>query len=348
MTSEVAIGSRTVGGGRPCFVIAEAGVNHNGLLELALELVAAAASAGADAVKFQAFVADELVAAGSATAAYQASATGCLDQNAMLRRLELTREEFRILHRRAGELGIVFLASPFDLASIEFLAALGVPALKLGSGELTNTSLLHQSAACGLPLIVSTGMANLDEVRRAVEVLDEAANRLVLLHCVSEYPAEPGAANLRAMASMRSAFDVPIGFSDHTLGTAISLAAVALGACVLEKHLTLDRSYVGPDHAASLEPDRFAELVQDVRSVEASLGDGVKRPTPGEHEVALIARRSLVAARPLVAGRAVVRDDLNVQRPGTGLAPDELNDVIGRTLACDVPVGTPLTDAMLL
>jgi sialic acid synthase SpsE len=346
MIGEVAIGTRRIGRGQPCLVIAEAGVNHNGRLELALELVEVAAAVGADVVKFQMFVADELVAPGTATAAYQAAATGDRDQNAMLRRLQLTHDEFNVLHSRAEELDILFLASPFDTVSIDFLLSLRAPAIKLGSGELTNTSLLRHAAASSLPLILSTGMADLEEVRRAVAFLDDAASRLVLLHCVSEYPADPADANLRAMASMAAAVGVPVGFSDHTLGTAVSVAAVALGACVLEKHLTLDRSYAGPDHAASLDPLAFAELVRDVRSVESSLGDGVKRPTAGEREVALVVRRSLVAARSLVSGRSIAAGDLVVQRPGTGLAPDQLTDVIGRTLSCDVPAGTPLIDAM--
>jgi N-acetylneuraminate synthase/N,N'-diacetyllegionaminate synthase len=281
-TREVAIAGRRIGAGNPCFVIAEAGVNHNGDLGLASKLVDAAAEAGADAVKFQAYRASEVAAPAAPKARYQEEATGSGEsQLAMLARLELDAGELVTLKRRAEERGLVFLASAFDAESVRLLDRLDVAAVKLGSGELTNDPLLAEVASTGRPVLLSTGASELEEVADAVAVLRANGGRdVVVLHCVSAYPAPPNEANLRAMATLAAALGVPVGFSDHTEGDEVALAAVALGAAAVEKHFTLDRGLPGPDHRASLEPAELRTLVLRLRRVESALGDGTKAPTP--------------------------------------------------------------------
>jgi N,N'-diacetyllegionaminate synthase len=324
---------RPVGDGR-CLLIAEAGVNHNGSPALALDLVDAAATAGADVVKFQTFRAEALVTASARKAAYQVSNTGDAgSQFAMLLALELPEDAWPAIMERCAARGIAFLSSPFDAGSAAMLHRLGTPGFKLGSGELTNWPLLRQVAAYGRPLILSSGMADLGEAEDAVTWAHEAGCAdVAMLHCVSAYPAPPAACNLRAMDSLRAALGVPIGWSDHSEGAALTLAAVARGAAIIEKHLTLDRRMPGPDHAASLEPGEFAALCRDVRVVEAALGDGIKRPAACEADTAAVARRSVVAARDLPAGCVLVADDLAAKRPGGGLPPAWLPRLIGRRL----------------
>jgi N,N'-diacetyllegionaminate synthase len=329
------IGSRRIGPGERCFVVAEAGVNHDGDVETALALIDAAADAGADAVKFQTFAADRLAAAHAPKARYQIEREQGADESQleMLKRLELPRDAYVPLLGRCSERGIAFLSAAFDPDAAEFLTALGAPALKVPSGELTNPFLLEAVASSGLPVILSTGMADLDEVRAAVELLVRGgAGDIVVLHCVTAYPATPSESNLRAMATLEQALGRPVGLSDHTLGTSVPLAAVALGARMLEKHLTLDRSRSGPDHAASLEPNEFAALVAAVREVESALGDGVKRPMPSELENVPVVRRSLAAARDLVEGTTLERSMLTALRPGTGISPLDRDEIVGRRL----------------
>jgi N-acetylneuraminate synthase/N,N'-diacetyllegionaminate synthase len=349
MADAVNIGGRLVGPGHPCFVVAEVGVNHNGDPDLAERLVDAAADAGADAVKFQTFAADGVVAATAAKAPYQVERTDESEsQLEMLRGLELGAGDFERIVRRCRDRGLVFLSTPFDTASIELLVRLGAPALKIASPDLTNALLVEPAAATGLPLILSTGLADLAEVEEGVAVARAAgASELVVLHCVTAYPAPIDEVNLRAMGTLAERFDVPIGYSDHTTLTVVALAAVALGACLLEKHLTLDRTLPGPDHAASLEPDEFAGLVRAVRAVESALGDGVKRPAPSEEENRVAVRRSLAAACDLVAGTVLSREMLTALRPATGIPPSRLGDVLGKTLARDVEQGELLSPAML-
>lgn len=334
------VGDRLVGVGAPCFVIAEAGVNHNGDVALALQLVDAAAQAGADAVKFQTFTADRLATAASPKAAYQQERTGAAgSQRDMLRVLELSSDAHGRIQRRCADRGVVFLSTPFDEPSADLLDALGVPAFKIPSGEITNTLLLAHIARKGRPLLISTGMATLDEVRTAVGVIRAAGNdRMVLLQCTSAYPAPIDGANLRAMRTLADTFGVPVGYSDHTPGVAVALAATALGACVIEKHLTTDRTLPGPDHQASIEPEEFAALVRGIRTVEASLGTGVKAPTDGERALAAVVRRSLVAARDLAAGERLTVEMVCAKRPGTGLAPAALSRILGRRLNVAVPM----------
>jgi len=337
----VRIGQRLVGDGQPCYVIAEAGVNHEGDVGLARKLVEAAAEAGADAVKFQTFRAEALASPAAEKAEYQKAATGAAEgQRAMLRRLELPPDAFRELMAHAGRCGIECLSTPFDPESARFLAGLDVAAFKVSSGDLTSLPLLRQLAATGRPILLSTGMADLGEVDEALAAIKAGGSSpVVVLHCVSSYPADPAAANLRAMETMARAFGVPVGFSDHTLGIEMAVAAVALGACVLEKHLTVDRGLPGPDHRASLEPAEFRAMVRAVRNVEAGLGDGLKVPHPSEADVRRAARKSLVAARPVAAGAVLTAEDVGLQRPGTGLPPRLLDLVLGRRARREIPAG---------
>lgn len=353
------------------FVIAEAGVNHNGSLERAHQLVDAAAAAGADAVKFQTFKADRLAGAAAPKAAYQARETGAAEsQLQMLRALELSPDAHASLMAHCEARGIEFLSSPFDEDSLALLVRLGVGRLKLGSGELTNAPLLIAAGQSGLRLLISTGMATLDEVADALGAVafghaspNAAPSRaafaaawtaeparawarstVTLLHCTTEYPAPAAEANLRAMLTMRDRFGVPCGYSDHTVGHAACLAAVALGATVIEKHLTLDRRLPGPDHKASIEPDDLKRLVGDIRTVEAALGTGVKAPAPSEVPNMAVARKSIVAARPIARGERITAEHLTVKRPGTGRSPFDLWDVIGSIAQRSYDVDEPILE----
>ena len=322
-------------------VIAEAGVNHNGDLGRALSMVAAAAAAGADYVKFQAFSADRLVARGARTAAYQAANTGETDQAALLRGLELSLEQFAVLAQACRVADIGFMVTAFDVDTVEALVALGMDRLKVASGELTNTPALARFAALGLPILLSTGMATLDEVADAVEVLtSHGASDITLLHCTSLYPAPVAALNLRAIDTLARRFGLPVGYSDHSPGDHAAIAAVALGATVIEKHFTLDRTLPGPDHRASLEPDELAVMIRKLRETAIALGDGVKAPAPGEVETARLVRRSWHALRPLAAGRMLTADDVALKRPADGLPPacSPVGATLGRPLSVDAPV----------
>lgn len=349
MVKPIRIGSRDVGPGAPCFVIAEAGVNHNGDVGQAKRLIDVAAASGADAVKFQTFIADKLTSATAPKAAYQRATTGADEsQLEMVRRVELPFEAFRELQGHARDAGILFLSTPFDAESADFLVSMDIPALKVPSGEITNTPFLEHLARTRKPLIVSTGMADLDEVGTAVEVIRKAGgNEVVLLHCVSNYPASAASVNLRAMQTMESRFQLPVGYSDHTLGFEVALAAAALGACVIEKHFTLSRDLPGPDHKASLEPPELKALVSGIHNVQTALGDGVKQPAEEERDTRAVARRSLVAARDLAPGTVLARDAITILRPGTGLPPSQFENVIGRKARIAIAAGTPLTADML-
>lgn len=320
-------------------IIAEAGVNHDGSAADAHALVDAAADAGADVVKFQTFRAERLVTATAARAAYQVRTTGSdAPQLAMLRALELPHEAHVALAAHARDRGIAFASTAFDCESLDFLATLAPPFVKVPSGELTNLPYLRHVATSGRPVLLSTGMATLGDVEAALDALEQAgcARSLVtLLHCTTEYPAPMASVNLRALATLRSAFGTAVGYSDHTAGIEVPVAAVAVGATVIEKHLTLDRTRPGPDHAASLEPGEFAAMVRAIRNVESALGDGIKRPSDGERANARVARRSIVAARTIRAGERLTADALTTRRPGTGLSPMRWDDVIGRVATRD-------------
>ena len=342
MKRAITIGKREVGDGNPCFIIAEAGVNHNGDLDTAKDLIDAASGAGADAVKFQTFSTGELLIETSEKARYQKETTGaCESQYEMLAKLELPSSAFRGLKKHADRRKIPFLSTPFDLGSVDVLEGIGVPAYKIASGELTNHPLLGHIAATQKPVILSTGMATLSEIEEALSVLREGGSReILLLHAVSEYPPAAADLNLRAMETLREAFQVPVGFSDHTPGTWAPVAAVALGAAALEKHLTLDHSMKGPDHRASLEPGEFREMVDAIRFTEAAMGDGIKRPTPGEIEMRGIARKSLVAAVEIPEGAVISPGMLATKRPGTGISPKYLDQFSGRRSLQRIPKNT--------
>jgi len=349
VVSPIELAGRMVGPGHPCFIVAEAGVNHNGDITLAKRLIDAAAEAGADAVKFQTFQAERLVTATAPKARYQTRTTdGGESQLEMLRRLELSPHAHRLLADYCRQRRVLFLSTPFDEKSADLLSELGVAAFKVSSGDLTNLPLLTHVARKGKPVILSTGMSTLHEVKTAVRAVQAAGvGSLIILHCVSSYPAAAADANLRAMHTMAAALKLPVGYSDHTMGIEVALGAAALGACVLEKHLTLDRTLPGPDQAASVEPAEFATLVHGVRLIEAALGDGRKVPTPDEREVAEVARRSLVAARHIPVGTTLTEELIAVKRPGTGLPPAMLPEVVGRRALKDIAEGTVLTRDMV-
>lgn len=335
--------------GAPCFIIAEAGVNHNGRLDLALELVDAARAAGADAVKFQTWITEKLVTPDAAIAAYQRENTGLEEtQFAMLKALELSQDDFRHIKAHCDRSGILFLSTPDEEDSADFLESLDIPLFKIGSGEIDNLSYLRHVAAKGRPMILSTGTATLAEVLSAVGAIREAGNSsLAVLHCVSNYPADPAVCNLRALETLRKETGCPTGFSDHTPGILISLAAVALGACIIEKHLTLDKALPGPDHRCSLDPGEFKALVTGVREVESALGTGVKAPAAREYETRKIIRKTLVASRDLPAGIALTADDLMLRRASGGFPDAARNSLLGRRLTAAIPAGTVLESHML-
>lgn len=340
-------GGEQIGEGDGAFVIAEAGVNHNGSLEMAKQLVDAAADAGCDAVKFQTFRAETLVSRGAQKADYQKETTGADEsQYAMLKRLELSDEAHHDLLRHCADRGILFLSTPFDAESADFLDGLGLPLFKVASGELTNTPFLRHLANKGKPLIISTGMAYMGEVERATRALGEETP-FALLHCTTSYPAAFDQLNLRALQTLATAFKVPIGYSDHSLGIEVPIAAVAMGAQIIEKHFTLDRSLPGPDHRASLEPDELAAMMTSIRNVEAALGDGIKRPGQTELAIAKVARKSIVARRDIRAGEVLTEAMLTTRRPGTGLSPELLDMVLGHTMQVNLYAGGHLTIEML-
>jgi len=327
------------------FIIAEAGVNHNGRTDLALSLCDAAKKAGADAVKFQTFSAEDLVIRGAPTAEYQARQTGDKDQFLMLERLELSEAQHQQIKAHCDSIGIEFFSTPFSINAVDMLVILGVKRLKLSSGELTHRALVEHAAASQLPLLMSTGMGTMEEITEALDWVKSARGHLrgiVVLHCTSAYPAPDNTLNLLAMKSMARDLNIAIGYSDHSLGIEAPLAAVALGAYVIEKHLTLDKKMTGPDHSASLEPEEFARMVRGIRRVSAMLGDGVKAPLPEELDTARVARRSVVAAVNIAAGELITAEKVNCRRPATGIAPLDLHRVIGQFARIAIVAGSVL------
>jgi N,N'-diacetyllegionaminate synthase len=337
----IRIDRTSVGTGCRTFVIAEAGVNHNGSVELAERLVDVAADAGCDAIKFQTFEPTLLAAPTAGKADYQRETTGeAGSQLEMLNALVLPRDAHTALAKRARDRGLLFLSTPFDEPSADFLEQLGVPAFKVSSGDLTNVLLLRHLAAKRRPLLLSTGMATLAEALAAVATVCAAgATEVALFHCVSNYPAEPADCNLRAMATLRAATGVPVGWSDHTLGIDVTIAAVALGAELVEKHFTLDKTLPGPDHRASLEPEELAAMVRGIRTAEVALGDGAKEPRPAERSTAAVARRSLCYRQDLEAGQRIELRHLIALRPGTGIPTDQVDAIVGKRLRVAVQRG---------
>lgn len=314
------------------FIIAEAGVNHNGDVETAKRLVDAAAEAGADAVKFQTFKAEKLVCRNAQKAAYQMVTTDQEEtQFDMLKKLELTTEMHELLAAYCKQKNVMFLSTPFDTDSLRYLVKLGVSIVKLPSGEITNYPLLREAGKTQKRIILSTGMSTLEEVREAVKVLkDNGSEEVILLHCNTQYPTPYGDVNLRVMRTMQKELGLPVGYSDHTQGIEIPIAAAALGAVVIEKHFTLDKNMEGPDHRASLEPDELKRMVEGIRRVEQALGNGTKEASESEKGNISIVRKSIVAARAVKKGEWLTEKNLTTKRPGTGLNPMRWNEVIGK------------------
>jgi len=328
------------------YIIAEVGPNHDGKMEKACQLIDMASEAGVDAVKFQLFVLDEIVSKQTPLAEYQ-KRSGEENQYEMLKRLLLSHDEIHELKAYAESKGLDFLTTPFDAKSARFLAELGVKAMKIPSGEITNMPFLRDVAALNIFTIISTGMSTLEEIEDAVAPFIEAKTQYALLHCVSEYPAPTDQINLQAMKTIEEAFHVPVGYSDHTEGTAVPLAAAALGARIIEKHFTINKNDPGPDHAASLEPDELKIMVENIRIMEQALGTGEKKCQPCEMNTRDVTRRSILLTKDVKRDAKLTEDMLTIKRPGTGIAPKFLSETIGKKASKDLPDGTVLTDEML-
>jgi len=339
------LGTREIGPSHPVYVIAEVGVNHNGRRDAALELIDAAYGAGADAVKFQMFDAAALTTGGAPAAAYQVTGTGSRSQRDMLARLELGDHDFAAASDACRDRGLDFLATPFTERDVERLARLNPPAIKIASTDITDVPLIEAASRLGKPMIVSTGGATLDEIADACLRLDALGvrDRTILMHCISAYPAPLDTLNLRAIATLARTLSLPVGFSDHAADTRTGAWAVAAGAVVMEKHLTLDASQDGPDHAMSLEPRAFARYVGEIRDVQRARGDGAVACRPHEAEVRDIARKSVVAARAIPADTVITKAMLAVKRPGVGLAPAELDALVGRKAGVHIASDTLLS-----
>lgn len=324
------IGGRTVGEGQPVFIVAEVGVNHNGSIAMAKKLIDAAKAAGADAVKFQMCDPAEMVVRGAPKAAYQEKTVGHESHYDMLQRLYFGVAEHKVLKAYAKKKGIIFFSTPFSIKDVRELTKLKMPAMKVGSSDTNNLSQLRVIAKAHVPIIFSTGMSSLKEVKTSIAAFRKAGGKdIVVLHCTTAYPTADKDVNLRAMVTMKNTFKLPVGYSDHTPGTDVAVAAVALGACVIEKHITLSKKLPGPDHFASLEPKEFAMLVQAIRRAEKILGTGVKGPTGGEKVIAKVARKSIVTAHDIQKGKKIAAGDLAFKRPGTGLPPSYTDRLVG-------------------
>lgn len=332
------IGDKLIGQNKDVYVIAEVGVNHNGDVELAKSSIDAAKNAGADAVKFQTWITEKLVAPDARQAAYQTVNTGREQtQFQLLKSLELTQKNFRDLKQYAADTGIEFLSTPDEEESADFLSDLGVSAFKIGSGEVTNIPFLKHLARKEKPLILSTGMSTLGEVEDAINAIENEGNTsIILLHCVSEYPANPMECNLRAIDTLKHSFKYPVGFSDHTLGMDITIAAVAVGACVVEKHLTINKKLDGPDHSLSLNPDEFKVMVDKIRLIESALGNGRKIPSESEAKNKEVVQKSLVSSRAIRAGSIIEMADVVLLRASGGLPPNYMDIVVGKRLKRDM------------
>ncbi|WFN35004.1 N-acetylneuraminate synthase [Methanogenium sp. S4BF] len=330
MQQQIKIENNIIGPQNPCFIIAEAGVNHNGDVALAKKLIDAAFEAGADAVKFQTFKAENIVTPTAEKAEYQKMRTGTSEsQYEMIKKLELSEADFWDLSEYAKNAGILFLSTPFDEESVDLLDEIGVPAFKIPSGEITNFPLLKKIAQKSIPIILSTGMATLGEVEESVNYLKKyGAEEIILLHCTTSYPAPVKSVNLRAMDTLRCAFQIQVGYSDHTEGITVPIAAVAKGACVIEKHFTLDKTLPGPDHKASLDPQELTMMVKAIRDVEHALGNGIKGPNDEEKSIKTVSRRSIVAKRDLKEGDILTEEDLTIKRPGTGIEPKYVDSIV--------------------
>lgn len=323
------------------FIIAEIGVNHNGDINLAKKMIKSASECGVDAVKFQTFKSEDLVIENAKTADYQQKNANENSQLEMLKKLELTFDDFKELNDYASKCNVMFISSPFDIKSVDLLEDLSVPLYKLGSGELNNFELIDYVQKTDKPMILSTGMATLDEIKETYDFIENKDN-LVILHCITGYPTSFDEANLNFIKTLQSELDVPIGFSDHSPGIELPIAAVALGACVVEKHFTLDKTLEGPDHKASLNPVEFKAMVDAIRNVEVAMGDGIRRFSENELEIKKIARKSIILNENIPEGMTIKKNMLSIKRPGTGIAPKYINQVIGKKVNKDLNKNTVL------
>lgn len=326
------------------FIISEAGVNHNGDINIAKKLIDKAKWAGVDAIKFQTFKSEKLVTNYAQMADYQKHNIGnTYSQFEMLKKLELSFENFTELKKYCDEKGLMFLSTPFDFESADFLQKLGIAAFKISSGDLTNIPLLEHISSFKKPIILSSGMSNLGEIEEAICAAKFAYNNEVaVLHCTSNYPAEYNTVNLNAMSTIKNAFNLTVGYSDHTKGITIPVAAAALGAKIIEKHFTLDKNMEGPDHKASLEPEELKDMVQSIRKVEEAFGDGIKRHDPCETDTMKVARKSIVAARDIKQGEVIKLNDMDFKRPGTGTAPKFYKDILDKKALRDIKIDEQL------
>jgi N,N'-diacetyllegionaminate synthase len=319
------------------FIIAESGVNHNGNINIAKKLIDTAVEAGADAVKFQTFKAENLVTKDAPKAEYQKETTGNGNQFEMLKKLELSFEDHIILKKYCDEKKIMFLSTPFDFESVDLLEKINMPIYKISSGDLTNSPLLKYIAKLNKPMIVSTGMANLGEVESAVNAIKETGNgKISLLHCTSNYPTDYVDVNLNAMLTMKSAFMLPIGYSDHTIGIEVPITAVAIGAKIIEKHFTLDKNLEGPDHKASLNPEEFKQMISGIRNIEKAFGNGIKKCNSSEENTRRVARKSIVAKVDIRKGEIISYENITFKRPANGLSPIFIDEIIGKAAICDI------------
>ena len=323
------------------FIIAEIGVNHNGNVELAKEMIKSASECGVDAVKFQTFNSEDLVTETVKTAEYQKENTNENSQLEMLKKLELTFEDFKELNEFASNHDVMFISSPFDIKSVDLLEKLNVPLYKLGSGELTNYELIDYVQKTNKPMIISTGMASFDEIKETYDYIENKDN-LTMLHCITGYPISFNEANLNFIKTLQNEFDVPIGFSDHSPGIELPIAAVALGACVIEKHFTLDKNLKGPDHKASLNPKEFKAMVDAIRNVEVAMGDGIRTFSDNENNIKKVARKSIILNEDVHEGTIIEKSMLTVKRPGTGIAPKYIDEIIGKKIIKDLAANTVL------
>ena len=323
------------------FIIAEIGVNHNGDIDLAKKMIKSASECGVDAVKFQTFKSEDLVTENAKTADYQQKNTNENSQLEMLKKLELSFDDFRELKDYALKHDVLFISSPFDIDSVDLLEKLEVPLYKLGSGELTNFELIDHVQKTDKPIIISTGMATMDEIQETYDFIKNKEN-LIMLHCITGYPTEFSEANLNFIKTLQSKFNVPIGFSDHSPGIELPIAAVALGACVVEKHFTLDKNLEGPDHKASLNPKEFKAMVDAIRNIEVAMGDGIRTFSENELEIKKVARKSIVLNEDVSKGTSIKRDMLSIKRPGTGIPPKFIEDVVGRKAINDLKANSVL------
>jgi N,N'-diacetyllegionaminate synthase len=325
--------------GNKTFIIAEAGVNHNGSVEIAKRMIEVAKECGADAIKFQTFKAEEVVSKYAPKAEYQKQTTGEIESHLqMLKKLELSFDDFIVLKEYCDKLGIMFLSTPFDFESIDFLNSLGLEIFKIPSGEITNLPYLEKIGKLRKKVILSTGMADLGEIEDALDILTSCGTKkedITILHCNTEYPTPYEDVNLLAMLTIKEAFKVKVGYSDHTPGIEVPIAAVALGASVIEKHFTLDRNMQGPDHKSSLEPNELKAMVRAIRNVEKALGDGIKKPSPSEIKNKIIVRRSIVAKRNIKRGEIFNEENITVKRPATGISPMRWYEILGKTATRD-------------